>query len=126
MDARDRQRATWLSVGRIVFGASFMVAPGLLGVWIGEDARRPRVKAMARAFGARDLALGVGAYLALSDPDAKGGDVRRWLQLGAMCDTVDATATLIAARRLPKAGVAVALAAALAGATTGFSLAAKA
>ena len=44
MDTGDRQLANWYAMGRVAFGTAFVVAPGLLKVWIGEDARRPAVR----------------------------------------------------------------------------------
>jgi hypothetical protein len=126
LEARDRQTATWYSIGRAALGGAFLVAPSLARIWIGEEARRPRMRPVIRSFGARDLVLGVGSYLALNDPESKGDDVRRWLQLSAACDAADVAATVLGARRLPKAGAALAFAAAAGGAVVGFSLASRA
>jgi len=118
---RDRQVAVWYSLGRAGFGAVAMAAPGMARVWIGPDeARRPLMKMIVRAFGARDLALGVGSYLALSDE--KSDAAKTWLQLSAVSDATDAVATLLAARHLSKRRVATALTAAVTGAVTGFRL----
>ncbi|MDQ1436590.1 MAG: hypothetical protein QOK43_219 [Acidimicrobiaceae bacterium] len=126
MDDSDRQRAIWFSWARAAFGVAFLLAPGLLKGWLGEDARRPAVKVLARAFGARDLVLGVGTYMALSDQDDKSESVRRWLTLCAVSDSADAAATLLGARHLPKRGVLATLAFAGGGAYTGFRLASRA
>ncbi|MCU1494687.1 MAG: hypothetical protein JWO62_2451 [Acidimicrobiaceae bacterium] len=67
--------------------------------WVGDnDARLPAVRLFARALGSRDLALGLGALIALQG----GTDVRGWVEAGALSDTGDALATLVAFRRLPK------------------------
>ena len=121
LNERDRQMAVWYSLSRVVFGVAFVLAPGLLRRWVGEDARRPSVRVLGRAFGVRDLALGVGAYLAVSD-DKRGEDARRWLQLCALSDTVDAAATLLAARHLRRRDVAAAVLMATGGAATGYRL----
>jgi hypothetical protein len=95
MDYRQLVRA--LAYGRIAVGASLMVAPGTAGrSWVGESARLPEVKVMARAFGIRDLAFGVGTL------DALRGDApaRTWVTLGMASDLVDLAATTVALRGL--------------------------
>ena len=88
-----------LGFSRVAFGGAFMVLPGLLGrVWAGSDARRPGVKAITRALGIRDLLLGVGALRAVSADEP----TRQWLTFGAISDGVDATATLLAYRHVPR------------------------
>jgi hypothetical protein len=85
--------------GRIAVGAAFVLAPGLAGrLWIGNDARRRAVKVLARAFGARDLAIGLGVVIALD----RGAPVRGWLEAGALSDTLDFTASLLAGDSIPR------------------------
>jgi hypothetical protein len=50
------------------------------------------VKVLARAFGARDLAIGLGVVIALD----RGAPVRGWIEAGALSDGVDTLATLFA------------------------------
>ena len=47
-------------------------------MWIGADAARRPVKVLARAFGARDLAIGLGVVIALD----RGTPVRGWIEAG--------------------------------------------
>jgi len=95
MDYRQLVRA--LAIGRIAVGASLVVAPGTAGTrWIGDAARRPEVKVVARAFGVRDLAFGIGTLQAL-DTDAPA---RSWVTLGMVSDLVDLAATTVALRAL--------------------------
>lgn len=127
LDERERQTAAWSAAARIGIGAAVVAAPSLLRLfWIGDDARRPAVKVMIRAFGVRDLALGVGTYLAATAEKPDDEAVRRWLTLSGASDVVDLAATLLAARHLPKRGVVMALAAAGAGAATNLRLAGRA
>ncbi len=78
-----------------------MVAPGLPG-WLfsGVDACLPTNRALSRAMGGRDLALGLGAVLAMMhDAPARG-----WIEAGALADAADVLATVLAWRELPRWG----------------------
>jgi hypothetical protein len=84
--------------GRIAVGLAFVLAPGLAGrLWVGRDASRPGARVLGRAFGARDLALGLGVVIALD----RGAPVRGWLEASAMADAADFTAGLADAGALP-------------------------
>jgi len=86
--------------GRMAVGAAFVLAPGLAGrLWVGADAGRPAAKVLARAFGARDLALGLGVVIAID----RGAPVRGWLEGSALSDAVDFLAGLAAGAALPPA-----------------------
>ena len=86
--------------GRIAVGAAFLIAPGLFGrAWVGADARRPGAKVLGRAFGARDLALGLGVVIALD----RGAPVRGWLEASALADAADFLAGVLDGDALPPA-----------------------
>jgi hypothetical protein len=88
-----RERALLQARARIGVGAAFVLFPGLAGrMWIGSPAAMRPVKVLARAFGARDLAIGLGVVIALD----RGTPVRGWIEAGALSDTIDAVATLLA------------------------------
>jgi hypothetical protein len=96
MDAREL--ALWHARGRQLVGAAFVLAPGLAGRrWIGGDAARRPVKVLARGFGVRDLALGLGVVIALD----RGTPARGWIEAGLLSDAVDLAATLLAGRSIP-------------------------
>ena len=96
MEARDLVRAH--AAGRIAVGAAFVLAPGLAGrLWIGREAGRRAVKVLGRAFGVRDLALGLGVVIAVE----RGAPLRGWVEGGVLSDAVDATATLLAGDSIP-------------------------
>jgi hypothetical protein len=79
-------------------GAAFVLSPGLAGrLWIGPDAGRRAVKVLGRAFGVRDLALGLGVAIALE----RGAPVRGWVEGGVLSDAVDVAATLAAGDSIP-------------------------
>jgi hypothetical protein len=91
MEPRDR--ALLHARARIAVGAAFVLFPGLAGrMWIGGDAWRRPVKVLARAFGARDLAIGLGIVIALD----RGTPVRGWIEAGALSDAIDTAASLLA------------------------------
>jgi hypothetical protein len=78
---------------RLGIGTGAWVAPRLAGRVFGLDpAANPQLPYVGRLFGARDVALAVGAQV------AEGETRRLWLQLGVACDLADAVAGLIAGR----------------------------
>jgi hypothetical protein len=80
-------------------GVALIVAPRLAGpMWIGDEANSRAVKVLARAFGARDLALGLGTAVAID----RGKPVRGWLEGAALADAVDFVATLVAGDSIPR------------------------
>ena len=97
MEARDL--ALLNARGRMAIGASLVLAPRLIGpMWIGDGGDRPVVKLLARALGARDLALGLGVAVALD----RGAPVRGWLEGAALADGMDLFATLLAGDSIPQ------------------------
>jgi len=95
MDHHQLVRA--IAVGRVAVGASLIALPGFAGKqWIGDVATDRRAKVIIRAFGVRDLALGVGTLQALGT----GQPARPWVTMGALCDVVDLAATAVAIRAL--------------------------
>jgi hypothetical protein len=96
MEPRDR--ALLQARLRIGVGAAFVLSPSLAGrLWIGSDAARRPVKVLARAFGARDLAIGLGVVIALD----RGTPVRGWIEAGTMSDAIDTAASLVAGDSIP-------------------------
>jgi hypothetical protein len=89
-----------ISLGRFVFGVAFIAEPKLMErAWIGKQARLPGAQLLARAVGARDLALGIGGLQAVMRDD---GSARPWLATAAVCDVVDFGATWTAGRGIPR------------------------
>lgn len=83
-----------LGVGRIVFGAGLLIAPGASGrLLVGRGGDRKQFQAFIRGFGARDVALGSGIFLTAADPAA----ARRWLGLAAFADVGDLVANSLIA-----------------------------
>ncbi|MHB1988506.1 MAG: hypothetical protein ACYCSF_11065 [Acidimicrobiales bacterium] len=97
---RARASATGLAVLRSGIGVLALVAPRLaLRPWVGAAVGdEPGGRLLARSVGVRDIALGAGAILAARH-DAP---VRGWVEAGALADTGDLVATVMAFGKLPK------------------------
>lgn len=78
---------------RVVIGVGALLAPRLAGRLFGLDvAANPQAPYLARLFGARDVALGVGAL-------ASSGEARRrWVEIGVAVDATDAVSAVLAGR----------------------------
>ena len=98
-----RTAAIALSASRAAFGAAMISVPERIGeAWIGEPGRYERVGVLTRSVGARDVALGGGAAIALVRAD---GSARAWLGAQALADVADFAGTLATRDRLPESGV---------------------
>ncbi len=91
-----RQAARWYALSRVGLGAALLAMPRVVEGWVGPVGQRPEAKVLTRVAAARDVALGLGALLALRE----GAPARRWLQLAAASDAADAAASLTALRHL--------------------------
>ena len=117
-----RKAAKLLALGRAALGAVAVVAPSVVArPWVGETPGGPATGVLGRGLGGRDLALGMGALLAMSH-DAP---VRGWLEAGALADLTDALATAVNFQSLPPRGRRAVLALAASGAGAGALLARK-
>jgi hypothetical protein len=101
----DRTIARSIALGRIAFGLIMLFIPNVVLARTSEVRPGPLVW-MARAFGIRDVVLGVGAVLELTEEEPKG----QWVALGAAADTCDAIAAVAWRDELGPAGVASTLA----------------
>jgi hypothetical protein len=84
---------------RILIGVSSWTTPRVAGRLFGLDASaNPQSPYLARLFGVRDIALGVGALV--TEGDAR----RQWLVAGLACDAADTLAGMAGGARgyLPK------------------------
>ncbi len=112
MEPRLLGRST--AAARVGFGVALLARPELLTApWIGRDATRPGPKLLARALGARDLALGLGALACDSD------DLRLWLAAALLADSADLAVTATAGNALPLSGRVLASSTALGGVALG-------
>jgi hypothetical protein len=108
VDARATAKA--IAMGRMALGLSYSLAPGLaLRLWPGQgSAGEPAARFLARSTGVRDLAIGIGTFLALQ----KDAPVRGWMEAGMLADAGDAVAVVLGFRTLPRARAVLALTAA--------------
>jgi hypothetical protein len=91
MDLDTRSTALVLARGRAIVGLVLLFLPGLPArVWFGEST--PRIRALLRMVGVRDLILGVGALTTVKErtQDAE------WIGMGAVADAVDGFVTVTA------------------------------
>jgi hypothetical protein len=105
-----RPFAIALALNRTAFGIRFVLQPEEAGkVWIDKRAaKRSQTKVFARALGARDLALGLGALRTLQQRDDSAA--RAWMAAHTVSDDTDVVATLLAMEDLPRGAFAFALA----------------
>ena len=111
----DRTVARSIALGRIVFGLIMLLIPHSVLARTSEVRPGPLVW-MARAFGIRDVVLGVGAVLELTEEEPTG----QWVTLGALDDTSDAVAAVVWRDELGTAGMASTLALAVPAAAGGW------
>jgi hypothetical protein len=90
----QRSVARALAAVRVGVGAALLLTPRLAQrVWLGPGRTAPR---LARALGARDVALGA----AVMRSSAAGTPTTTWIRAGAAADAVDAAGHVLAGRRL--------------------------
>ena len=78
---------------RMAIGAGAWAVPRISGRLFGLDVDgNPQAPYLARLFGVRDIALGIGLIT------SSGGPQAQWLRLGIACDLADAAAGVISGR----------------------------
>jgi hypothetical protein len=123
-----RHGAKAVAAGRVALGLTALAWPSVPArPWVGEGNLAARV--FGRALGGRDLALGLGALVALQNPAAGPGSASAWVAAGALSDALDVAASLSSWRELPRIGrwlvVVSASGAALAGAAGALAVRSK-
>ncbi len=90
MSAMDHVKlARSIAAGRVLFGALMLFVPNTVLARASADRPGPLIW-LARAFGIRDVVLGVGALRSLSAPEPDPS----WVRMGAVADTSDAIAAI--------------------------------
>lgn len=96
-----RWAAAAVAALRVMLGLVAVGRPTLAArPWVGASNDTPAAVVLARAAGARDIALGAGALAAVSRHDVDG--TRGWTAAGAFSDLMDVMITLASWRRLPR------------------------
>jgi hypothetical protein len=97
-----RRGAIAVAAGRVLIGVTALAWPSVPArPWVGASADDLAVRVLARALGARDVALGLGALTALARPATQPGSASAWVAAGALSDALDVAASLSAWRELP-------------------------
>ncbi|HXT88796.1 MAG TPA: hypothetical protein VN714_06010 [Trebonia sp.] len=98
-----RNAAVAIAAGRVGLGVAALLWPSVPArPWVGPAADEPGTRVLARALGARDLALGLGALAAAAKTPSAGRPAGAWFAAGALSDALDAAVTAAAWRRLPR------------------------
>jgi hypothetical protein len=92
-----------VAAGRVALGVIALARPSIPArPWVGAAADDLTARVFGRALGGRDLALGLGALTALQGPAAQTRPARAWFAAGALSDTLDVVASLLAWQELPR------------------------
>jgi hypothetical protein len=87
----ERELVQIISIVRLGIGAGFFFFPRKVGrLWSGEGDTSATSKMALRSLGGRDMALAIGTLVALEN----NGNVRGWLEAGALADASDAASVL--------------------------------
>jgi len=98
-----RYAATAVAAGRVGLGAAALAWPaGPARPWVGSSADELGAQVFGRALGARDLALGLGALVAVRKSSADPSSAGAWFAAGALSDALDVAVTVAAWPRLPR------------------------
>jgi hypothetical protein len=90
-DVDERELVQIISIVRLGIGVGFFFFPGKLGrLWSGERESSTTSRMALRSLGGRDVALAIGTLVALEN----NGNVRGWLEAGALADASDAVSVL--------------------------------
>jgi hypothetical protein len=91
LDVDERELVQIISFIRLGIGVGFFLLPRRLGRWwTGEEEISATSKMALRSLGGRDVAIALGTLIALEND----GNVRVWLEAGALADASDAVSTL--------------------------------
>ena len=98
------RRGAWaVAAGRVALGLTALAWPSIPArPWVGATADEVSVRVFGRALGARDLALGAGALVALQRQAAEPGPASAWVAAGALSDALDVAASLSSWGGLPR------------------------
>lgn len=111
LEAQLRRGATAVAAARVAIGVAALARPDVpsrpwVGAGTGDGDGRTGSAGLAsqvfgRALGGRDLALGIGALVALGQPQ-DSGPASVWVAAGALADALDVVTSLASWRDLPR------------------------
>jgi hypothetical protein len=105
-----------MAIARVAIGAGLIAAPALaMPTWVGRRGVTPAARLLARAIGARDMAIGIGLLAGMQ----RGAPLRAWLAAGMLADATDLVATLVERDELPATAVPLVVATAGVGVAAG-------
>ena len=120
LELDERELVQILSFIRLGTGVGFLLLPRRLGRWwTGEEEISTTSKMALRSLGGRDAAIALGTLIALEND----GNVRVWLEAGALSDASDAVSTLTNWGGLPPMRRLLGLASSVGAVTMGLNLA---
>ena len=98
-----RRGALTVAAGRVALGLTALAWPAVPArPWVGASADDLAARVFGRALGARDLALGLGALVALARPGDAPGPSASWVAAGALSDALDVAASVASWSDLPR------------------------
>lgn len=84
-----RRNVLIVARGRIIMGLAMLILPGvMLRLMLGRQSSTATARVMARMFGAREVALGVGTVTSVKEHSQDA----EWVSASAMADAVDGLA----------------------------------
>jgi hypothetical protein len=96
-----RNFARAVAASRILFSIAWLASPSRVNSsWLGGIAREKPTDVLSRSVAARDLAMGVGALVAINN-----GRGSSWMAAHAVADVVDLASTVALRQHLPAKGV---------------------
>jgi hypothetical protein len=98
-----RYGAMAVAAGRVALGVAALTWPSVPGrPWVGASADELGAQVFARALGARDVALGLGALAATRKAPSGPRQAAAWYAAGALSDALDFAITAAQWPRLPR------------------------
>lgn len=96
-----RNLARGIAIGRAVFSVAYIAVPGRINEsWLGSTSPGAKSDMLGRSLAARDLALSIGALIALEN-DARP---ELWFASHALADATDFASTVALRNQLPASG----------------------
>ncbi|MGH2698461.1 MAG: hypothetical protein ACRDJL_04585 [Actinomycetota bacterium] len=119
-DLDERELVQIISFLRLGIGVGLFLFPRRAGRWwTGEEESSTTSRMAMRSVGGRDAALALGTLVALEND----GNVRGWLEAGALADASDAASVITNWRSLPRLRRLLILASSISATVVGLNLA---